>query len=80
MLALTYTCMIEGLLGGDYVAAQAALDELTALSDDKGALYWNKTATFLRGCLFALTNKGTEAVQEITSSLTHLRQGDLLNG
>ena len=73
MLALTYTSMNEGLLGGDYVAAHAALDELTALADDKGALVWQVTAAFLRGCFSALANKGTQAVQEITSSLTAYR-------
>lgn len=65
MLALTYTLMNESLLSGDYVAAHRAVDELTALADDKGALVWKITGTFLRGCLFALTNKGTEALQEI---------------
>jgi predicted ATPase len=73
MLALAYTSMNEGLFSGDYLAAQAAVGELTALADDKGALVWQITATFVRGCLFALTNKSTEAVQEITSSLAAYR-------
>jgi class 3 adenylate cyclase/predicted ATPase len=58
---------------GDYVAANAQLDELIALADERGAPYWKATGTEVRGRLFALTGKASDAVRAITSGITSLR-------
>jgi class 3 adenylate cyclase/predicted ATPase len=72
ILALTFTSVNQTLCG-NYVAATATVDELVALADEKGALFWKVAGTLWRGCLFALTNKGPDAVRVISSNLTALR-------
>ena len=51
----------------------AQVDELIALADEKGALYWKALGTAERGWLFALTGKASDAVRAITSGITSLR-------
>jgi len=58
---------------GDYAKAKALVDELVALADEKGLLYWKPMAMLLQGCLFARTGKASDAVQIITSGLTAYR-------
>jgi predicted ATPase len=58
---------------GNYPVANMLIDELTALADEKGVLYWKATGTALQGTLFALTGKASEAVRAITSAITSLR-------
>jgi tetratricopeptide (TPR) repeat protein len=55
---------------GNYAAASALVDELIALADEKGALFWKATGMISRGALFALTGKAADAVQTITSGIT----------
>jgi predicted ATPase len=55
---------------GDYTAASAQLDEVLALTDAKGATHWKAAATILQGCVFALTGKGSNAIQMINSGLS----------
>ena len=57
----------------DYAAAIARIDELIALAEEKEAPYWKATGTALRGWLFALTGKASDAVRAITSGITSLR-------
>ena len=57
----------------DYAAAIAQVDELIALADERGAPYWKATGTELRGGLFVLTGKASDAVLAITSGMTSLR-------
>jgi class 3 adenylate cyclase/tetratricopeptide (TPR) repeat protein len=54
---------------GDYAAAHAQLDELIALADEKGKALGNS----LRGRVFALTGKASDAVRAITSGIASLR-------
>jgi ATP/maltotriose-dependent transcriptional regulator MalT len=61
------------ILCGNYARANTLLDELVALADEKGALYWTALATLLRGGLLALTGKASEAVQTITSGINAQR-------
>jgi class 3 adenylate cyclase/predicted ATPase len=61
------------ILCGNYAAANARLDELIALADEKGSLYWKAAGMVWRGCLFALTGKASDAVQIITSGITAFR-------
>jgi predicted ATPase len=65
---------------GNYTAAKAQLDELIALADDRAAQYWKADGTAVRGCLFALTGKASEAVQAITSAITLLRSSEATIG
>jgi class 3 adenylate cyclase/predicted ATPase len=66
MFALQHAPLIH-LLCGNYAAAKAEANELVALSDEKGALYWKALGISIQGCLFALTGKALDAVQRITS-------------
>jgi predicted ATPase len=58
---------------GNYTAANAQVDELIALADEGGATYWKALGTAFRGSVFALTGKGSDAVQTITTALASLR-------
>ena len=58
---------------GDYVAAAKVIEEVIALSDEKGALVWNVGGKLNQGWLFALTNKAADAVQMINSGITAWR-------
>jgi predicted ATPase len=58
---------------GDYVTANALLDEALALADEKGSLLWNAVATLARGCIFSLTGKAADAVQIMTAGLRAYR-------
>jgi predicted ATPase len=48
-------------------------DELVTLADEKAALFWEASGMLLRGRLFALTGKASDAVQTISSGITALR-------
>ena len=64
----------------DYAAAIAQVDELIALADERGAPYWKAIGTALRGWIFVLTGKASDAVLAITSGITSLRStGATLN-
>ena len=58
---------------GNYATANALADELVALADEKGALFWKAFGMLNQGCVFALTGKASDAVQMITSGITALR-------
>ena len=58
---------------GNYAAANAQSDELVALADEKGALFWKACGMVSQGCVLALTGKASDAVQMITSGITALR-------
>ena len=70
MFALLITSFYTHVPCGNYATANAQLDELVALADEKGALFWKAMGISLRGCVFALTGKASEAVQMLTSGLT----------
>jgi predicted ATPase len=56
---------------GHYAAANALLDKLVALADEKGSLFWKALGMLARG--LALTGKASDAVQVTTSGLAALR-------
>ena len=58
---------------GNYAAANAQVDELVRLADERGAPYWKALGTAVRGWLFAVTGKASDAVWAITSGITSLR-------
>src|SRR5215471_7165415 len=72
MFALFYASIIH-IYCGNYAAANAHLDEIVALADEKGALFWKALGTLWRGWLFALAVKASDAVQMIASGITALR-------
>jgi class 3 adenylate cyclase/predicted ATPase len=57
----------------DYAAANAPLDELIGLADERGAPYWMALGTAVRGALFAVSGNASDAVLAITSGITSLR-------
>jgi class 3 adenylate cyclase/predicted ATPase len=57
----------------DYAAANAPLDELIGLADERGAPYWAALGTAVRGALFAVSGNASDAVLAITSGITSLR-------
>ena len=61
------------ILCGNYAAANAQVDELVALADEKGAVFWKAGGMLMQGCVLALTGKASDAVQMITSGITAWR-------
>jgi predicted ATPase len=58
---------------GKYSAAYTQCEELVALADEKGSLFWKALGMLFQGCVFALTGKPTDAVEMITSGIAALR-------
>jgi predicted ATPase len=72
MYALSSTSTV--LVGcGNYVAANALLDELIALSDEKGSALWKPYAIIIQGCILALSGNAAKAAHTIASGVTALR-------
>jgi class 3 adenylate cyclase/predicted ATPase len=57
----------------NYGTANAQLDEVVSLADQKGASYWRANGILVRGWLFALTGKAPDAIQMLTSGITAYR-------
>ena len=72
MFALTVTSVTH-ICCGNYAAANAQFDELFALADEKGALFWKAYGMVHQGWLFALTGKASDAIDMITSGITAYR-------
>ena len=72
MYALAITSLTH-ILCGNYATANAQSDELVALADEKGALFWKAFGMVKQGCVLALTGKASDAVQMITSGITAWR-------
>ena len=72
MFALVYASIIH-IYCGNYEAPKTQLDEVVALADKKGAVFWKTLGTIWQGWLFALTGKVSDAVQMISSGITALR-------
>ena len=72
MNALTQTSFTN-IFCGNYAAAKVEADELVALADEKGALYWKAAGMRVQGWLFAVTGKASDAVHMITSAITAWR-------
>ena len=58
---------------GNYATATAVLDELAALADEKGSLFWKPHGMAQQGCLFGLTGKASNAVQMLTTGIAAFR-------
>src|SRR5262245_20006052 len=75
MYALVHALLIH-IQCGNYAAANAKADELVALANKKGALFWKAQGMSKQGCIMAVTGKATEAVQMITSGVADWRSTD----
>ena len=58
---------------GDFVAANALIDEFNILKDQIGSVFWGGWGTVQRGCVLALTGEVTEAVENIASGIAEMR-------
>ena len=55
---------------GNYAAANAQLNELVVLADEKAAMMWKATGMLRQGLVLALTGKASDAVRMLTAALT----------
>jgi class 3 adenylate cyclase/predicted ATPase len=69
-LAITSLTLIHR---GDYATAKMQADEQVALANEKAALYWEAYGTMNQGCVSALTNQASNAVQLINSGIAAYR-------
>jgi class 3 adenylate cyclase/tetratricopeptide (TPR) repeat protein len=58
---------------GNYTTANATVDELVDLADEKGTLFWRAFGMVEQGTVLALTGKASDAVHMIASGITALR-------
>ena len=72
MYALAVT-LVTLILCGNYVAATTQFEELVALTEEKGVLFWRALGMAWQGCALALTGKAADAVQMVSSGSTGLR-------
>ena len=68
MNALTLTGLTS-IFVGNYTSANATANELAALADEKGALYWKAVGTWMQGLAFCLTGRASEAVHMLNSGI-----------
>jgi predicted ATPase len=72
MNTLTWV-VITHVLCGNYTAANALADELVALADEKGSLYWKAIGMLWRGWVLAHTGRASDTVNMITSGIAAFR-------
>ena len=72
MFALFWTSLAQ-ICCGNFATATKEHDELIALADEKGSLFWKAYCTSIQGCLFALTGKASDAVQAINAGIAACR-------
>jgi class 3 adenylate cyclase/predicted ATPase len=58
---------------GNYAAANALVDELVAMAEDKGALYWKALGTVLQSHVTALTGRASSVLESITAGINAWR-------
>ena len=72
MFPLFWTSLTQ-ICCGNFATATKEHDELIALADEKGSLFWKAYCTSIQGCLFALTGKASDAVQTINAGIAACR-------
>jgi predicted ATPase len=72
MYSLFHTSLTT-IFSGRYEAANARLDELAALAEEKNAAFWKAGATTHRGCALAMTGRAADALPMIDTGMTALR-------
>jgi class 3 adenylate cyclase/predicted ATPase len=71
--ALTGSSFFVDSYCGNYATANARVDELIALADEKNAVLWKAFGILGRGWLLSLTGRAADAVQMITSGIAAWR-------
>ena len=61
------------VLCGNYAAAKARSDEVIALANEKGALFWKASGMIVQACVLALTGETSDAVQKLNSGIATFR-------
>ena len=69
MYALGHGCFAHYQCG-NYTTAAGAFDELIALAEEKGTLFWKEFGLMSRGCVCAATGHPADAVRLITSGFS----------
>jgi class 3 adenylate cyclase/predicted ATPase len=64
---------VSHVLRGNYPAANALVEELVALAEEKGALFWKAGGMAMQGGVLALTGEASDAAQKLTSGITAWR-------
>ena len=72
MLALCHTA-IQYTLCGNRAAGAARAQELTALAEEKGSLFWKVLGMMRQGSVLALTGRASDAIEILVSGITALR-------
>jgi predicted ATPase len=72
MLALAVTDVTQ-LISGNNAIAQAQSDELIALAEEQGSLYWKALGRMDQGSVLALTGRASEAVEKLISAISAYR-------
>jgi hypothetical protein len=72
MFGLTLTFW-NHILCGNYAAASAQADEVVALADKTGILFWKIFGIMNQGCILALKGEASHAIQKITSGISAYR-------
>jgi predicted ATPase len=72
MPALHQTSLNQ-ILRGDYAPVSECASELETLADEKAAVQWKAAAMAIRGSLFALTGKASNAIEVITLAIAGLQ-------
>ena len=70
MYALTYNSIVNALRRD---IAKAQPDELLALADEKGAVFWKASGGLVKSWLFVLTGRASEAVTSFSSAIAMSR-------
>ena len=69
MYALNCTTMFVYIPCGNYTAAQAVLEEVITLADEKGALWWKAFGTMNQARVLALSGKASDAIHTFVSGI-----------
>jgi predicted ATPase len=72
MYALSHTSLTL-IYRGDHVAASTLIDELVALADQKGTLFWKGYGMLLHGWLQVLTGDAAKAIDIISSGIAAVK-------
>ena len=68
MFALYHTSLTHAFCG-NYITASTQSDELIALAEEKGALFWKTAGMLAGGLVFVLTGKASDAIQMLGGGL-----------
>jgi predicted ATPase len=73
MYALTCSTMFVQMPCGNYTASKAALEEVIAIADEKGASYWKALGIMNQACVLTSTGNAYDAIQMFTSGIAACR-------